>query len=265
MRNATSESWRISLSVSCDTPFPPYTEVLVDRPCGKAVDEPRRSVRSLRGCARFQVLVRRAVVALRQRRPLARLALPGRRAAACDAAVERAGLDLILDELHGCADPLGDRPRDLGLAGDREVAPDVLEQGAIRLGEIERVAGKPLHRLLAGGQDRPAGLQLRDAVAVRVDHVFDRPINGTRVLIHAVLQLKGPLFDHQCVQLLELPAISLLEAGKGPGESLTPEAILHVREGVTNSAALLPLLRTMAARSSTSGARGRAGLHLTRP
>src|SRR3954451_15636752 len=115
MRNATSESWRISLSVSCDTPGAPYTEVLVDRPCGKAGDE-------LRGCARFEVLVRRAVVALRERRPLARLAVTGGRAAAGDAAVERAGLDLVLDELHGRVDSLRHGPGDLGLARDREVA-----------------------------------------------------------------------------------------------------------------------------------------------
>ena len=55
---------------------------------------------SLRGDLRaLEVLVRRAVVALRQRRALARLALARRRLAAGDAAVERAGLDLLVDEL----------------------------------------------------------------------------------------------------------------------------------------------------------------------
>ena len=44
------------------------------------------------------MLVRRAVVAVRERRALARLALARRRVAARDAAVERAGLDLLLDE-----------------------------------------------------------------------------------------------------------------------------------------------------------------------
>ena len=37
-----------------------------------------------------------------------------------------------------------------------------------------------------------AGLDLRIAVAVRVDHVLDRPVNGSRVLIHAVLDMKDP-------------------------------------------------------------------------
>src|SRR6266550_2724968 len=73
---------------------------------GKAGDTPR-----LRGCFCFEVLVRRAVVALRQRRALARLALARRRAAACNAAVERAGFDLVLDELRGRAHALLHGPR----------------------------------------------------------------------------------------------------------------------------------------------------------
>src|SRR5436190_21695465 len=168
MRNATSESWRISLSVSCDTPFAAYTEALVDRTCGKAGETPSRfrngvrpgsgTRRFLRGGARFQVLVGRAVVALRERRPLARLALARRRAAAGDAAVQRAGLDLVLDELHRRVDPFGHGPGHLGLAGDREVAPDVLEEGAVRLREVERIAGEALHRLLTGHQHGPARL-----------------------------------------------------------------------------------------------------------
>src|SRR5918995_5820393 len=95
------------------------------------------------------MLVRRAVVALGQRRALARLALASRRVTARDAAVERTGLDLLLDEGHRGGDALIDGPGDLCLRRDREVAPDVLEERPLRLGEVVRVAGEPLHRLLA--------------------------------------------------------------------------------------------------------------------
>ena len=72
---------------------------------------------------RSKVLVRRAVVALGQRRALARLALARRRVAARDAAVERAGLDLLLDERARGRHALVHRPGDLGLRRDREIAP----------------------------------------------------------------------------------------------------------------------------------------------
>src|SRR6266566_10096669 len=207
MRNATSESWRISLSVSCDTPL----VTLHSRACGRLRGNPG-DMRRLRGCFCFQVLVRRAVVALRQRRALARLALACRRAAACDAAVERAGLDLLLDELCGRLHALLHGPRHLGLAGDREVTPDVLEERPVRLREIERIVRETLHRLLAGHQHCATRLELGFAVSIWIDHVLDRPIYGTRVLIHAVLQLEGPLFDHSLVSSYEVPAKPLLTA-----------------------------------------------------
>src|SRR5438067_3029372 len=115
---------------------------------------------TLRGRFGFEVLVRRAVVAVRQRRALAGLALARRRAAACDAAVERAGLDLLLDELRRRVHSLLHGPGDLGLARDREVAPDVLEERAVRLREIQGVLRKPLHRLLARFEHRAARLEL---------------------------------------------------------------------------------------------------------
>src|SRR4051812_28897714 len=96
------------------------------------------------------MLVRWAVVALRQRRGLGGLAPARRRPAAGDAAVERSGLDLALDERDRRGDALAHRPRNLRLAGDREVAPDVLEESPVGLGEVERVLGQALHRLLAG-------------------------------------------------------------------------------------------------------------------
>src|SRR3954452_21459923 len=110
IRNATSESWRISLSVSWLTEF---------------VSLPGRLGGDLRT---LEVLVRRAVVALRQRGALARLALAGRRAAAGNAAVEPAGFDLLLDELDRRGDALRHGPGHLRLDGDREVPPDVLEE-----------------------------------------------------------------------------------------------------------------------------------------
>src|SRR5262245_37339984 len=111
---------------------------------------PRRSATYLgSGGFGFEVLVRRAVVAVRQRRALARLALARRRAAACNAAVERARFDLLVDERRRGVHALRDRPRDLRLARDREVAADVLEERAVGLREIERILGKAFHRLLA--------------------------------------------------------------------------------------------------------------------
>src|SRR5215204_4195480 len=105
------------------------------------------------GAGAFQVLVRRAVVALGERRALARLALARRRVAARNAAVERAGLDLLLDERHRGGHALVYGPGHLGLRGDREVAPNVLEAGPLGPGEVLRNAGEPLHRLFTGFDD----------------------------------------------------------------------------------------------------------------
>src|SRR3954469_9710453 len=96
--------------------------------------------------------MRRAVVALGERRALARLALPRGRPAASNAAVEGAGLDLALDERDRRGDAFPHGPCDLRLARDREVAADVLEERAVGLGEVERVFRQPLHRLFAGPQ-----------------------------------------------------------------------------------------------------------------
>src|SRR4051812_10896969 len=87
MRNATSESWRINLSVSWLNARRAYR-------VGEAA--PRGAGgRSGGDDGAFEVLVARAVVALRQRRPLARLPLAGGGATAGDAAVECALLDLL--------------------------------------------------------------------------------------------------------------------------------------------------------------------------
>src|SRR5207253_7405809 len=147
----------------------------------RAYPRPGATTSELRGDARarLEVLVRRAVVAVGQRRALARLALARGGAAAGDAAVEGAGLDLALDERDRRGDALAHRPRDLRLAGDREVAADVLEERAVGLGEVERVLGEPLHRLLAGLQHLAAVLDPRLAVHVRVDQVLDGPVDGT--------------------------------------------------------------------------------------
>src|SRR5581483_10015075 len=117
----------------------------------------------------LEVLVARAVVAVRERRPLTRLALARRRAAPGDAAVERTRLDLLLDELLRRVDALRHGPRHVRLARDREVAPDVLEERAVGLREVERVGREPLHRLLARLENGTARLDLRVAVGVRLD------------------------------------------------------------------------------------------------
>ena len=106
--------------------------------------------------------------------------------------VERAGLDLLLDEADRGIDALVDRPGDLRLHGDREVAPDVLEERPVRLGEVVRICGEPLHRPLARREHLAAVLELRLAVDVRVDQILDRAIDRSRVLIHAVLNVQDP-------------------------------------------------------------------------
>src|SRR5439155_7662607 len=64
----------------------------------------------------LEMLVRWAVVTLRQRGPLARLALPRGGATTRDAAVECPGLDLLLDEGHGRGDALLHGPGHLRLS-----------------------------------------------------------------------------------------------------------------------------------------------------
>src|SRR5205085_3848833 len=93
---------------------------------------------------------RRAVVALGPRRALAGLAFSRRRTTAGYPAVERARLDLVLDECDRSGHALLHCPRHLRLRCDREVPADVLEQGPLRLGEVQGIAREPLHRLLAG-------------------------------------------------------------------------------------------------------------------
>jgi hypothetical protein len=127
----------------------------------------------------LEMLVRRAVVALGERRALARLPFARRRTAAGDPAVERTGLDLLLDEGHRGGDALLHRPRDLGLRRDREIPPDVLEQGSVRLREIERVTREALHRLLALLQHRAPVLEVKLGRHIRVDQVFNRPVDGS--------------------------------------------------------------------------------------
>src|SRR4051812_37716500 len=141
IRNATSDSWRINLSVSWLTPGRAYSS-------------------KLGGDLALEMLVRRAVVALGKRRALARLPLARRRAAPRDPTVERAGLDLLLDERHGRVDSLRHRPGDLRLHRDREEAADVLEQPLVRLGEVVRVGREALHRALARCEHVPAVLEL---------------------------------------------------------------------------------------------------------
>src|SRR5688572_29085959 len=123
--------------------------------CEKCLGNGCRALRQRRS---LEVLVRGAVVAARKRRPLARLALAGRRLAACDAPVEQPGFELGLDERDSRVHALAHRPGDMGLCRDREVAADVLEEGAIRAREVVRVLGQARHRLLALAQHGTAVL-----------------------------------------------------------------------------------------------------------
>jgi hypothetical protein len=113
-----------------------------------------------RGERAFEMLVRRAVVALRERSALAGLPLACRCPATGDTAVEGTGLQLLLDEADSCADAFLHCPGHLGLRGDREEAANVLEQGAIGLCEVVRVRGQPLHRLLALLENSTTRLEL---------------------------------------------------------------------------------------------------------
>src|SRR6266545_734066 len=147
------------------------------------------------------MLMRRAVVAFRERRALAGLAFARGRAAACDAAVEGAGLDLLLDESDRRRDAFLHRPCDLSLNRDREVTADVLEEGSVRLGEVEGIRGEPLHRLLTVGEHLTAILQTLGGCDVRVDQILDRPVDGSRVLIHAVTKLADALVHRESYPL----------------------------------------------------------------
>ena len=54
------------------------------------------------------------------------------------------------------------------------------------------LSASPLHRPLARLEHLPAVLELRFLVYVGVDQVLDRAIDRSRVLIHAVLDMKNP-------------------------------------------------------------------------
>ena len=140
--------------------------------------------------------MRGAVVALRQRGSLAGFALAGRRAAAGNPAVQRAGLDLLLDEGGRSSDPFLHGPGHLGLRRDREIPANVLEKSPVRLREVERILGQPLHGLLAVLEHGPPVLELNARRYVRVDQVPNRPVDSSGVLIHAGLKPGGVLLDH---------------------------------------------------------------------
>ena len=80
--------------------------------------------------------------------------------------------------------------RDFGLRGDREVAADVLKKRTLGLRKVERVGREPFHRLLALVEHVATELELRLRVDVRIDQVFNRAINRSRVLIHALLKME---------------------------------------------------------------------------
>src|SRR6476661_3298572 len=115
------------------------------------------------------MLMRGAVVTIRQRRSLTGLALARGGATAGNTSVESACLDLLLDEPNRGIDTLADGPGDLCLHRDREEPPDVLEQGAIGLREVVRIRSEPLHRPLTRREHLATVLEVGISVHVGVD------------------------------------------------------------------------------------------------
>src|SRR5262245_41780499 len=131
------------------------------------------------------MLVRGAVLAFRERRALARLALARGRAAARDASVKGSGLDLRLDELDRGPDALAHGPGDLRLLRDGEVAADVLEEGPVGIREVARILGEPLDAVLACSENVASVFELLLDVYVWIDQVLDAAVNSSGVLIHS--------------------------------------------------------------------------------
>src|SRR2546421_908900 len=143
------------------------------------------------------MLVGRVVVTVGHWEARARLALACRRAAPRDTAVEGTCLDLRLDESASGGDSLAHGPGDLRLRGDREVAPDVLEEGALGLGEVERIGRQTLHRLLACLEHLAAVFDAGLGIDVRIYEILDRAIDRPRVLIHTGLDLHHSFVGNQ--------------------------------------------------------------------
>src|SRR3954451_14972916 len=149
----------------------------------------RRDEAGLRGSRRevlLEVLVRRAVLAARQRHPLARRALARARVAGERRAVEAhafllAPVDVLAGDLHIAID----RPVHPHLTRHREVEPDVVEQRARRSREVVPVGGETLEGRLTRAEERlPV---LRDApVAVFLDQRCELSIERATELIHAL-------------------------------------------------------------------------------
>src|SRR4051794_22558127 len=77
--------------------------------------------------------------------------------------------------------------------GDGKVRGDAGEGPRGGLREVGGVGGEPLHRLLALLEHRPPIFEVQLRGHIRIDQVFNRPVYGSRVLIHAGLKLGGVL------------------------------------------------------------------------
>src|SRR5690348_1740595 len=126
--------------------------------------------------------MRGAVLAIRQRRALARLALAGRRLAAGHSLT--VALELGQDELHRALDVPIDRRVDARLVGDREQVPDLLEEALARLREVVRVARQSLDGRLARLQHPTLCFGYRDRVGVGVDEILDLYEDGPAESVH---------------------------------------------------------------------------------
>jgi hypothetical protein len=137
------------------------------------------------GEALLEVLVRRAVLAARQRDALARRPLARAGVTAERAAVDRQALLLTLRDVPvGDAHVAVDHPVDAHLTRHREMRPDVVEQRARRAREVVAIAREARERALTCVEQVAAGLRRH---SVLDDHRTQLAIHGATELVHIPL------------------------------------------------------------------------------
>ena len=91
--------------------------------------------------------------------------------------VECSGLDLLLDERDRGAHAFADRPGDLRLRGDREVAADVLEERTVGPRKVLRVGREPRHSELALLEHGAARLESGPLIRIGIDQILERAVD----------------------------------------------------------------------------------------
>src|SRR5256885_10541370 len=135
----------------------------------------------------LEVLVRRAIVAARQRSALARRALAGVGIALRRTAVEADTLGKLLEELGREMEVRLDHAPDEQLVLHGEVRPHLVEERAGRTGEIAPVIGQAANRALAGVQNLLLVPALRRIPSVLDDSRAQLPVHRAAESIHALL------------------------------------------------------------------------------